>query len=152
MKSALKKKSKSSSGVIDLCSSDDDNSPLISHATNSNKSTNMMSSFAAQYTAARTNSDSQSNLKMPATSATNQTNKGRIDSSTLNEDQQAAATYIINGGNAFLTGAAGVGKSYLLNYVIQGLRDKHGGHSSSSSVQVVVIEDKGITIPQQHQR
>jgi len=131
MMSALKKKSKSSSGVIDLCSSDDDDSPLISHATKSKQSNNMMSSFAAQYTAARTNSDTQSNLKMPATSK--QSNKGRIDSSTLNSDQQKASAYIINGGNAFLTGAAGVGKSYLLNYVIQGLRDKHGGHSSSSN-------------------
>mmetsp|Transcript_59082 Transcript_59082/g.125517 ORF Transcript_59082/g.125517 Transcript_59082/m.125517 type:complete len:595 (+) Transcript_59082:402-2186(+) len=54
-----------------------------------------------------------------------QQQKRRIDPSTLNADQKSASEYIFSGGNAFLTGAAGVGKSYLLNYVIRGLRAKH---------------------------
>lgn len=54
-----------------------------------------------------------------------------IDPSTLNGDQKAASDYIFSGGNAFLTGAAGVGKSYLLNYLIYGLRQKYGESSTS---------------------
>lgn len=59
------------------------------------------------------------------TAATISSSSKLIDPSTLNADQKAASDYIFSGGNAFLTGAAGVGKSYLLNYLIQGLRQKY---------------------------
>lgn len=72
------------------------------------------------------------------------TAKDRIDPSSLNSDQQAAANYILNGGNAFLTGAAGVGKSFLLRYIIQGLRQKYERSSSKQNVSVVVSATTGI--------
>ena len=61
-----------------------------------------------------------------------------IDRSTLNADQKAASDYIFSGGNAFLTGSAGVGKSFLLNYLIQGLRQKYG---QGNSGQVGIMEN-----------
>lgn len=69
----------------------------------------------------------------------------RIDPSTLNDGQREAASYIFSGGNAFLTGAAGVGKSYLLKYIIQGLRDKYeAGGSAAPNDRVVVAASTGI--------
>ena len=70
--------------------------------------------------------------------------RDRIDPSSLNRDQLAAANYILSGGNAFLTGAAGVGKSYLLRYIIQGLRQKYERSSSKQNVSVVVSATTGI--------
>jgi len=67
----------------------------------------------------------------------------RVDPSTLNADQKAAADYIFSGGNAFLTGAAGVGKSYLLNYLIQGLRGKYERGEGENKA-VVVTAATGI--------
>lgn len=69
----------------------------------------------------------------------NQPKLKRIDPSTLNSDQKAASDYILEGGNAFLTGPAGVGKSYLLNFVIQGLRDKHHEHRVDAADPAVVV-------------
>ena len=123
-----KKKPKSCNiGVIDL--TDDDAAP-----------------FTSKYIAAKTSSSHSSTRSI--------NNQSRINPSTLNSDQQSAAQYIFAGGNAFLTGAAGVGKSYLLNYLIQGLRDKHGGGEmtmgggrytkSSSDPAVVVAAATGI--------
>ena len=43
----------------------------------------------------------------------------RIASSALNPEQHGAAQRVLGGQNVFLTGAAGVGKSYLLRYIIQ---------------------------------
>ena len=70
-----------------------------------------------------------------------------IDPSTLNADQKAASDYIFSGGNAFLTGAAGVGKSYLLNYLIQGLRQKYNDGETedpTTTPTVVVAAATGI--------
>lgn len=74
------------------------------------------------------------------------------DPSSLNADQKAASEYVFSGGNVFLTGAAGVGKSYLLNYLICGLRKKFGetssngvmGNKSSTDPKVVVAASTGI--------
>jgi hypothetical protein len=74
------------------------------------------------------------------------------DPSSLNADQKAASEYVFFGGNVFLTGAAGVGKSYLLNYLICGLRKKFGetssngvmGNKSSTDPKVVVAASTGI--------
>ena len=69
----------------------------------------------------------------------------RIDPSTLNDGQREASSYILSGGNAFLTGAAGVGKSYLLKYIIQGLRDKYeAGGNATPNDRVVVAASTGI--------
>mmetsp|Transcript_31046 Transcript_31046/g.65701 ORF Transcript_31046/g.65701 Transcript_31046/m.65701 type:complete len:293 (+) Transcript_31046:24-902(+) len=73
-------------------------------------------------------------LKQSITAAESQKREKQIDSSSLNADQKSAAEYIFSGGNAFLTGAAGVGKSYLLNHVIRGLRAKHEPGSSQRSI------------------
>lgn len=82
-------------------------------------------------------------LKAPSPSALVFPRKPKkIDSSSLNADQKAAADYVFAGGNAFLTGAAGVGKSYLLNHLIRGLRAKHecgGGAPSHSHGGAVVV-------------
>lgn len=46
--------------------------------------------------------------------------------SSLNEEQRVSAKRILQGGNFFITGSAGTGKSYLLKYLIQELAHKHG--------------------------
>lgn len=42
---------------------------------------------------------------------------------SLSEDQQKAYEKIISGSNVFLTGEAGTGKSYLLEYLISDLKN-----------------------------
>ena len=44
-----------------------------------------------------------------------------VERSALNDEQRTAADTVLNGANAFLTGAAGVGKSFLLRFIIQEL-------------------------------
>lgn len=48
---------------------------------------------------------------------------------SLNDEQKAAATKILSGRNAFITGGAGTGKTHLLRYLIQELRKEHGEKS-----------------------
>lgn len=137
-----------------------------------------MSPFAASYIAAKSGGKAKSNNVIDLTAGTSpfaaakasaskpspsvllsssshqqKQQQPRIDQSTLNADQKSASEYIFSGGNAFLTGAAGVGKSYLLNYLIQGLRDKYervvGGGGGKAIVQkqndqVVVAAATGI--------
>ena len=51
----------------------------------------------------------------------------RIDEATLNAEQKQAAQLALCGESVFLTGAAGVGKSYLLKYVIQQFEQRRPG-------------------------
>jgi len=47
--------------------------------------------------------------------------------SQLNREQKKAATQVIEGGKSiFITGSAGTGKSHLLKYIVQELKDKFG--------------------------
>lgn len=51
----------------------------------------------------------------------------RISSSQLNREQSSVASHVLEGGaNLFLTGSAGVGKSFLLRYIVQQLIERHG--------------------------
>ena len=50
-----------------------------------------------------------------------------IPHSDLNSEQKAAAAYAIEGKSCFFSGAAGTGKSFLLRYVIQELRQRDAG-------------------------
>lgn len=61
----------------------------------------------------------------------NQTEVGFMDDMTitsneLNEEQQRAVQHVLDGHNAFITGSAGTGKTFLMRYVIQELVQKHG--------------------------
>ena len=87
---------------------------------------------------------SSSHQPFTTTTATISSSSKLIDPSTLNADQKAASDYIFSGGNAFLTGAAGVGKSYLLNYLIQGLRQKYSHGETTEDPTVVVAAETGI--------
>jgi ATP-dependent DNA helicase PIF1 len=68
--------------------------------------------------------------------------------SILNADQKAASDYIFRGGNAFLTGAAGVGKSYLLKYLICELRKKYGEEMVvvAAATGIAATQINGVTI------
>lgn len=101
-------------GIIDLTSSDSPTPYAASHPK------------AAASSVRSSKSSSASSILLSSSSTQhNQPSQPKINPSTLNSDQKAASQYIFSGGNAFLTGAAGVGKSYLLNYLIQGLREKY---------------------------
>ena len=63
----------------------------------------------------------------------------RIERSALNAEQLGAAQRVLRGQSVFLTGAAGVGKSYLLRYVIQELETIWPGAG-----QVPVVAPTGI--------
>jgi hypothetical protein len=114
--------SNNNGGAIDLTAS-----PIIAAsypkaAASSSMGVKNDTAFARSTT--KPSSSASSMLLSSSASTQKQPSKPKIDPSTLNSDQKAASQYIFSGGNAFLTGAAGVGKSYLLNYLIQGLREK----------------------------
>ena len=50
-----------------------------------------------------------------------------IRKSDLNGEQLAIAERVLTGRNAFITGSAGTGKSFLLRYIISELQKLHGG-------------------------
>ena len=60
------------------------------------------------------------------------------DCSKLGEDQQRAFDMAIGGGNVFLTGGPGCGKSYVLERIISELRKRHGKDS------VLVLAPTGV--------
>jgi DNA replication protein DnaC len=88
------------------------------------KSTNVVdltknaSSYPSKYSSGSAKNATASVSTAPsfASNSHKEPDKPHIEPSTLNSDQTVAATKIFAGSNAFLTGAAGVGKSYLLNY------------------------------------
>ena len=57
---------------------------------------------------------------------TSRTKRKRIYITELSDEQKVAANKAIAGNNLFITGSAGTGKSFLLNYVIQELQKLHG--------------------------
>lgn len=64
----------------------------------------------------------------------------------MNELQQKAFDLAISGNNVFLSGAAGVGKSYVLSRIIKRLRDdgKRIGITSSTGISAVLIGGRTI--------
>ena len=112
---------RSTSNVIDLTES----SPVASAGFAKNTSIDLssaISSYGSSNASTRSPAAASSSSVLKSTT---EPSKPRIDPSTLNSDQTKAASHIFSGANAFLTGPAGVGKSYLLNYLIQGLKDKY---------------------------
>ena len=47
----------------------------------------------------------------------------------LNEEQQYASERVISNKNAFITGSAGTGKSFLLRYLVQELQNRFGNNA-----------------------
>ena len=112
--------SNNNGGVIDLTAS-----PIAASYPKAAAASTMGVKNDTAFARSTTKSSSASSMLLSSSASTQkQPSKPKIDPSTLNSDQKAASQYIFSGGNAFLTGAAGVGKSYLLNYLIQGLREK----------------------------
>jgi len=52
----------------------------------------------------------------------------------LNAGQRAAAEFVLAGGSAFFSGAAGTGKSFLLRFVIQELKKRAAGQEGAVAV------------------
>ena len=70
-----------------------------------------------------------------------------ISQSALNDEQGAAAQRVIAGRNVFLTGAAGVGKSFLLRYIIQELERRHpDGVAVCAPTGIAASHVSGVTI------
>lgn len=56
-----------------------------------------------------------------------QTIVGAVNTSQLNQEQLAVYEKVMAGTGVFITGDAGTGKTYLMQFIIQGLRLKHTG-------------------------
>jgi ATP-dependent DNA helicase PIF1 len=70
-------------------------------------------------------SSSSSNTAQPDGEAMNESSTTiTIEESMLNPEQSAAAARATRGESIFLTGAAGVGKSFVLRFIIQRLKEK----------------------------
>ena len=71
-----------------------------------------------------------------------------INAEDLNDEQINAAEAILGGRNTFITGSAGTGKSYLLRYLVQEFRDKHGDRAVAvtASTGIAAINLGGQTI------
>ena len=86
--------------------------------------------IAAAAAAATTTTAASTKRKLPSSSEASSSSVAalpaaprppQIPRSALNEEQSRAAQRVLGGQNVFLTGAAGVGKSYLLRFIIQEL-------------------------------
>ena len=74
-------------------------------------------------------------------------NAGVIPASKLSDEQIAAAERALRGESLFLTGAAGTGKSFLLKFIIQELRKRHGDCVAvTAPTGIAAINVGGITI------
>jgi hypothetical protein len=70
-----------------------------------------------------------------------------IPRSALNPEQLAASERVLSGRNTFLTGAAGVGKSYVLRYMIQELEVRHpAGVAVTASTGIAASHIGGLTV------
>lgn len=64
--------------------------------------------------------------------------------SYLSESQRKAVDSVVNGDNVFITGAAGTGKSYLLHYIRNTLKDKDIQITATTGIAAVNIS--GVTL------
>jgi ATP-dependent DNA helicase PIF1 len=71
-----------------------------------------------------------------------------INLEDLNGEQIDASDAILEGQNTFITGSAGTGKSFLLRYLVQELREKHGNNAVAvtASTGIAAINLGGQTI------
>ena len=70
-----------------------------------------------------------------------------IERNALNEEQAAASRLALSGVNIFLTGAAGVGKSFLLRFIIQELEKLHSGQVAvTAPTGIAASHVQGVTI------
>lgn len=127
-------------GVIDLTS--DNSPPFAASYPKAATSSLGVKNATASARSTKTTSSSASSILLSSSSTHKQPSQPKINPSTLNSDQKAASQYIFSGGNAFLTGAAGVGKSYLLNYLIQGLREKYPERRSNAHAYAATKQPK----------
>jgi ATP-dependent DNA helicase PIF1 len=110
---------------VDLTGGSSVTSSVARSANTAARINHKVSSFATSSIATSTNNQSATVSSSLILKHHKEESKPRINPTTLNADQSTASAKIFSGSNAFLTGAAGVGKSYLLNYLIQGLKEKY---------------------------
>lgn len=65
-----------------------------------------------------------------------ETSEGPLKLGSLSREQQRILYAALNGENVFFTGAAGTGKSYLMRFIIEGLKREYNDHESGEAVTI----------------
>lgn len=111
---------------------------------NTNANASMATSALAS---SRTTRKARHTARMAAILA-NLESQQTINSEDLNDEQVDASEIILEGQNTFITGSAGTGKSFLLRYLVQELREKHGANAVAvtASTGIAAINLGGQTV------
>ena len=110
-------------------------------------SSSLSGSTSSALAASRSTRKSRHSARMAAILA-NLESQQTINQEDLNDEQIDASETILEGQNTFITGSAGTGKSFLLRYLVQELREKHGPNAVAvtASTGIAAINLGGQTV------